>query len=190
MIPRRDRLVTLKMIKGSKFASGDELPRFQNEARVVASLDHPNIVPILEVGEFEGHHCFSMKPIAGGSLARRLDAYAGDPGAATALFTTVAEAAHHAHQRGILHRDLKPANIPLDEQGRPHVTDFGLAKRLGNDNELTGSGVVVGRPSYMVPEQALGKKGSPTIATDVYGLGTILYALLSNRAPLAADTPS
>ncbi len=136
-----------------------------------------------------GQHCFSMKLIAGGSLSQRLDAYAADPAAAAALVIAVAEAVHHAHQRGILHRDLKPANILVDEQGQPHVTDFGLAKRIGDDSELTRTGSVVGTPSYMAPEQALGKGGSTTTATDVYGLGTILYALLAGRAPFVGDTP-
>ncbi len=184
-----NRLVALKMIKDSEFASVDDRLRFQNEARVVATLDHPNIVPILDVGEFEGQHCFSMKLIAGGSLSKRLDAYAADPGAAAALVIAVAEAVHHAHQRGILHRDLKPANILVDEQGRPHVTDFGLAKRIGDDSELTRTGSVMGTPSYMAPEQALGKGGSTTTATDVYGLGTILYALLANRRRSSATRP-
>ena len=184
-----NRLVALKMIKDSEFASGDDRLRFQNEARVVAILDHPNIVPILDVGEFEGQHCFSMKLIAGSSLSRRLDAYAADPGATAALVIAVAEAVHYAHQRGILHRDLKPANILVDEEGRPHVTDFGLAKRIGDDCELTRTGSVLGTPSYMAPEQALGKGGSTTTATDVYGLGTIIYALLANRPPFVGDTP-
>jgi eukaryotic-like serine/threonine-protein kinase len=184
-----NRLVALKMIRDSEFASGDELIRFQNEAKTVATLDHPNIVPILDVGEFQGHHCFSMKLVAGGSLAQRLGEYAAQPAAAAALLVTVAEAVHDAHRQGILHRDLKPANILIDEQGRPHVTDFGLARRIDDDNELSVSGRVVGTPSYMAPEQALGKSGSTTTATDVYGLGTILYALLTGRAPFAGDTP-
>ena len=174
-----DRRVALKMIKDSEFASGDELLRFQNEARVVATLDHPNIVPILEVGQFEGQHCFSMKLIQGGSLAERQGGYANDPAAVAAVMVTIADAVHHAHQRGILHRDLKPANILIDEHGRPHVTDFGLAKRLGDDSELTRTGSVAGTPSYMAPEQSLGRAGTTTTATDVYGLGTILYALLA-----------
>ncbi len=177
------------MIKDSEFASGDELLRFQNEARVVATLDHPNIVPILEVGQFEGQHCFSMKLIQGGSLAERQGGYANDPAAVAAVMVTIADAVHHAHQRGILHRDLKPANILIDEHGRPHVTDFGLAKRLGDDSELTRTGSVAGTPSYMAPEQSLGRAGTTTTATDVYGLGTILYALLAGRAPFAGDTP-
>jgi WD40 repeat protein/tRNA A-37 threonylcarbamoyl transferase component Bud32 len=184
-----NRLVALKMIRDSEFASGHELFRFQNEAKVVATLDHANIVPIIEVGNLEGQHWFSMKLVAGGSLAQRLGEYTAQPPAAAALLVTVAEAVHYAHQRGILHRDLKPANILIDEQGRPHVTDFGLARRIDDDNELSVSGRVAGTPSYMAPEQTLGKSGSTTTATDVYGLGTVLYALLTGRAPFAGDTP-
>ena len=183
-----NRAVALKMIKSGGFATEAELLRFQNEAEAVAQLDHPHIVPIYEVGRHRGRHFFSMKLIAGTSLDKRLAEFAADPRAAARLVAIVAEAVHHAHQRGILHRDLKPANILLDERGQPHVTDFGLAKRIEGDGELTQSGAPVGTPSYMSPEQATGAKGSLSTATDVYGLGTILYALLAGRAPFAGTT--
>ena len=126
--------------------------------------------------------------MSGSGLDKLLADFAADPRAAARVVAVVAEAVHHAHQRGILHRDLKPANILLDERGLPHVTDFGLAKRIKDDGELTQSGAPVGTPAYMSPEQAVGDKGSLSTATDVYGLGTILYALLAGRAPFAGTT--
>ena len=148
-----NRAVALKLVRSGSFASESELLRFQNEAEAVAQLDHPHIVPIYEVGSHRGRHFFSMKLIAGSSLDKRLAEFAADPRAAARLVAVVAEAIHHAHQRGILHRDLKPANILLDEQGEPHVTDFGLAKRIDGDFELTQSNALIGTPSYMAPEQ-------------------------------------
>jgi eukaryotic-like serine/threonine-protein kinase len=183
-----NRAVALKMIKSGGFASEGELLRFQNEAEAVAQLDHPHIVPIFEVGQHGGRHFFSMKLIVGTGLDKRLADFAEEPRAAARVVDIIAQAVHHAHQRGILHRDLKPANILLDERGLPHVTDFGLAKRIKGDGDLTCSGAVMGTPSYMSPEQAAGDKGSLSTATDVYGLGTILYAMLAGRAPFAGTT--
>ena len=171
-----NRLVALKMIRAGVLADDVDLRRFQNEAEAVAQLDHAGIVPVYEVGEHQGQKYFSMKLIPGGSLGARLDAYKDDPRAVAALLADVAEAVQHAHARGILHRDLKPANILLDEQGKPHVTDFGLAKRFQESVELTQSGAVMGTPAYMAPEQSLGRRGAVTTASDVYGLGAVLYA--------------
>ena len=182
------RLVALKLIRSAEFATAAELSRFQNEAEAVARLDHPHIVPIYEVGQHRGLRFFSMKLIAGVSLDKKLAAFAADFAASARLVAIVAEAVHHAHQRGILHRDLKPANILLDEDGKPHVTDFGLARRIENDSELTQSGMPMGTPSYMSPEQARGERGALTTATDVYGLGSILYALLTGQAPFAGSS--
>jgi tetratricopeptide (TPR) repeat protein len=178
-----NRFVALKVIKDAQFASEHELRRFQNEVEAVAQLDHPHIVPIYDVGEFQGRRYFSMKLIAGSSLDKRLADFVADPRAAARLLAMVAKAVHHAHERGILHRDLKPANILLDERGQPYVSDFGLAKRLTTDSELTHSGTLMGTPLYMSPEQAQGPKAPSTTATDVYGLGSILYALLAGRPP-------
>jgi WD40 repeat protein len=183
------RVVALKMILGGAFATPAEVARFRAEAENAAGLDHPNIVPIHEVGEHDGLPFFSMKLIEGESLARCRERYAADPRAAAELVRLVAEAVHHAHQRGVLHRDLKPANVLLDGEGKPHVTDFGLARRLEGGAGLTRSGALVGTPAYMAPEQAAGRAEQLTTATDVYGLGALLYELLTGRPPFQADTP-
>ncbi|HEY2154584.1 MAG TPA: serine/threonine-protein kinase, partial [Isosphaeraceae bacterium] len=183
-----NRPVAVKMIRAGLFAGEADLRRFRIEAEAVAHLDHPRIVPIYGVGEHQDYHYFSMKLIPGGSLARRLPEYPADPRAAARLVAEVAQAIQHAHDRGILHRDLKPSNILLDDEGSPLVTDFGLAKRSGDDSGLTQSGAIVGTPSYMAPEQASGHNAAITAQTDVYGLGAVLYALLTGRPPFVADT--
>ncbi|MCI0458444.1 MAG: serine/threonine protein kinase [Gemmataceae bacterium] len=185
---RLGRLVALKMIRAADMASELEVERFRNEAAIVAQLDHPNIVPVYEVGENEGQVYYSMKLIEGGGLADRPERFGSDPRGSARLLITVARAVHHAHQRGILHRDLKPSNILLDREGNPHVTDFGLAKRITTDSNLTQSGTLVGTPSYMAPEQTSGQRGLVTTATDVYGLGGILYALLTGSPPCEGET--
>jgi serine/threonine protein kinase len=183
-----NRPVALKMILAGRYASPDDLLRFRNEAEAVANLDHPNIVPIHEVGQHEGHSYFAMKLIEGGSLGEHLPEFTLDPKSAARLLAVVARAVHHAHQRGVLHRDLKPSNILLDAEGQPHVVDFGLAKRVEGDPELTVSGAIVGSAPYMSAEQASGKRKSITTATDIYGLGAILYAMLTARPPFQADS--
>ena len=182
-----NRVVALKMILSGQLASEAEVQRFLVEAQAAANLDHPNIVPIYEVGEQKGLHYFSMKLIEGTGLGQQMARFANDPEAAVRLIVVAARAVHHAHQRGILHRDLKPGNILVDRRGEPHITDFGLAKRVEEDSNLTVSGAIMGTPAYMPPEQASGVKGL-TVAVDVYGLGAILYELLTGRPPFKGDT--
>jgi WD40 repeat protein len=183
-----NRLVALKMIRRGDLGSEEER-RFRHEAEIVALLDHPNIVPIYEVGEASGRHFFSMKLMEGGSLAGQPARFVEGPRSAARTMVAVARAVHHAHQHGILHRDLKPANILLDRDGTPHVTDFGLAKRMDADESLSPAGALVGTLRYMAPEQLAAGRAALTTSADVYGLGTILYALLTGQPPFAgADT--
>jgi serine/threonine-protein kinase len=182
-----NRSVALKMIRAGVLAGDADLRRFQNEAEAVAALDHAGIVPVHEVGEHGGQRYFSMKLVPGGSLAGRLDRYRDHPRVAAVLVAEAADAVHHAHLRGILHRDLKPANILVDEQGHPHITDFGLARRVEGDSELTESGAILGTPAYMAPEQASGHRAAVTTASDIYGLGAVLYTLLAGKAPFGGE---
>ncbi|HVR75418.1 MAG TPA: serine/threonine-protein kinase, partial [Planctomycetota bacterium] len=189
-----NRLVALKMVLHGEFASRSEVERFRREAEAVAGFDHPNLVPVYEVGELESFHYFSMRLLDGGSLAAprlggKLVSRLFEPRETAKLLEKTARAVHHAHERGILHRDLKPANILLDSAGEPHVSDFGLARRLEMDSTLTRTGEVLGTPSYMAPEQATGGGNQATPLADVYSLGAILYDLLTGRPPFEGPTP-
>ncbi|MFK7821521.1 MAG: serine/threonine-protein kinase [Planctomycetaceae bacterium] len=182
-----DRTVALKMVLGGKFASDDEIQRFRIEGEAAARLDHPGIVPIYEIGEADGNHFFSMKFIDGSALDDRLDDYQSDERKTAELLISIARAVQHAHQRGVLHRDLKPANVLLDEDGNPSVTDLGLAKRMDGESELTQTGLIMGTPGFMAPEQAAGQKDITT-AADVFSLGAILYWLITGQAPFKGET--
>jgi serine/threonine protein kinase/Tol biopolymer transport system component len=183
-----NRIVAVKLLLAGRFSSPEFVQRFRAEAEAAANLQHPNIVAIHEVGEHEGHQYFSMDYVAGQNLAQRAKGAPLPPELAADYLRTIAGAVHHAHQRGILHRDLKPSNILIDALDQPRITDFGLAKRLGADSELTLTGQVVGTPQFMSPEQARGRRGEVTVASDLYSLGAVLYFLLAGRPPFAAET--
>jgi len=213
-----NRPVALKMILTGQLATPALVQRFHTEAEAAARLDHPNIVPIYEIGEHDGQHYFSMKLIPGGTLAQAMSkseirnpkgarnpksgGHGVQPVGALSfglghsldirhwafVISKIARAVHYAHQRGILHRDLKPTNILLDDQGDPHVTDFGLAKLTEDDSSLTISAAILGTPAYMSPEQAAGQSKALTTAADIYSLGAILYELLAGQPPFRAET--
>jgi eukaryotic-like serine/threonine-protein kinase len=178
-----NRPVALKMILAGQLASEQDVKRFYSEAEAAATLDHPNIVPIYEVGQHEGQHYFTMGYVDGPSLAAKLEPAGWQPKEAARLLRQIAEAVQYAHARGVIHRDLKPPNVLLGADGVPRITDFGLAKRSEGTSDLTATGQILGTPSYMSPEQAAGKTLEIGPLTDVYSLGAILYALLTGRPP-------
>jgi serine/threonine protein kinase len=184
-----ERTVALKAIVPGHLSAEDELLRFRTEVEATARLHHPNIVAIYEVGEFQGQHFYSMELVEGPSLVKRLENGPLPGRQAAGYVATIARAIHHAHCHGVLHRDLKPGNILLDADDQPHVTDFGLAKKLGGDSSQTRTGAVMGTPSYMAPEQAAGRTKDVGPACDVYGLGAVLYELLTGRPPFHSDNP-
>jgi eukaryotic-like serine/threonine-protein kinase len=183
-----DRIVALKILRDAKVASTIDLARFRAEASSAAGLDHPHIVPVYAVGDHEGLPYFIMRLIEGQSLSRRLAEGPIPPRDAAALLAPIARAVDYAHRRGVLHRDLKPSNILVDRDGMPHVADFGLAKRLDVDLDLTSSGAIVGTPGYMAPEQVNMGRGQIGPASDVYSLGAVLYQMLTGRPPFQAAT--
>src|SRR5436190_1966001 len=183
-----NRIVALKVISLGQWASRAHLKRFRREAEAAASLDHPCIVPIYEVDERDGSCYFSMKLIEGGQLDEVVKRTPMPVRQATALMAKVARTVHYAHEHGILHRDIKPGNILLDAKGEPHLTDFGLARLVESESTVTRTLEVLGTPSYMAPEQAVGNNAAISSATDVYGLGAVLYQLLSGHPPFAGGT--
>jgi serine/threonine protein kinase len=184
-----DRVVAFKMILDSELGTKESVERFHREARAAAALDHPNIVPVYHSGEHEGRHFFTMAYVEGATLKETVHRDGlPSPHHAVGLLLAVADAVEFAHRKNILHRDLKPENVLIDQQGRPRVTDFGLAKRVDADPVLTGSGQVLGTPCYLPPEQALGDAARIGPASDVYGLGGILYFLLTGRPPFQGET--
>jgi eukaryotic-like serine/threonine-protein kinase len=196
-----DRIVALKMILRGELASASDLTRFRAEAESAARLHHPNVTAVYEIGDHDGQPFFSMQFVEGTTLARRIAEGPLPAREAARLLLPICRAIAEAHRNGLLHRDLKPSNILIDPTGHPFVSDFGLAKRVtadasrgaGNDDHtlsvLTHSGAIVGTPGYMAPEQAAGNRGDVGRATDVYGLGALLYATLTGRAPFQSASP-
>jgi tRNA A-37 threonylcarbamoyl transferase component Bud32 len=182
------RIVAVKMIRSGELAGETEVKRFHSEAEAAAQLQHPNIVAIHEIGKHQGQHYFSMDFVEGKNLAQVANGKPVAARSAAEWLKAIAGAVQFAHQRGVLHRDLKPQNIMLDAAGQPRVMDFGLAKTLGGDSSVTNTGAVMGSPSYMSPEQALGRNDLVSPASDVYSLGAILYELLTGRPPFRGKT--
>jgi serine/threonine-protein kinase len=194
-----DRVVALKIVLAGSRATNADLARFRGEAETAARLNHPHIVPVYDVGQHDGLPYFTMRYVPGTTLADRL-AEGPLPGREAArLLAPVARAIANAHQQGVLHRDLKPSNVLIDTEGRPYVSDFGLAKRLlaepADDSHTvplapkTQTGAILGTPGYMSPEQAAGSRGTIGPSTDIYSLGAILYSLLTGRPPFQAASP-
>ena len=184
-----DRTVAVKMLLRRDLANHSDLARFRSEAEAAARLDHPGIVSIFEVGECDGTPFYSMRFIEGTTLAHRLKEGDIHPREGAELLAKVADAIEAAHSRGILHRDIKPSNILIDTAGEPHVSDFGLAKRLEADHAVTHTGAILGTPCYMSPEQAAGSRGESGPSSDVWSLGAILYQMLTGRPPFQASSP-
>src|SRR6266536_2369302 len=182
------RTVALKVVGLGQWATKAHVKRFHLEAEAAASLDHPCIVPIYEVGEREGSCYFSMKFIDGGQLDEVVKRKPISARNAAKLIAKLARTVHHAHEHGILHRDIKPGNILIDAKGEPHLTDFGLARLVETESTVTHTLDVLGTPSYMAPEQAVGNNAGVSSATDVYGLGAVLYQLLTGHPPFAGGT--
>jgi TolB-like protein/Tfp pilus assembly protein PilF/predicted Ser/Thr protein kinase len=183
-----NRTVALKVINLGQWASKAHVKRFRREAEAAARLEHPGIVPIHEVGERDGSCYFSMKFVEAGQLDDVVRRAPMSMRQAAELIAKVARTVHYAHEHGILHRDIKPGNILLDQKGEPHLTDFGLARLVESESSVTQTLDVLGTPSYMAPEQAVGNNAAVSSATDVYGLGAVLYQLLTGQPPFAGGT--
>src|SRR5213596_3659638 len=183
-----NRTVALKVIGHGQWATESHLRRFRLEAEAAAGLTPPSIVPINEIGEGDGCCYFSMNLIEGGQLDEVAMHEAISIRRAAELIAKLARTVHYAHEHGILHRDIKPGNILLDTEGEPHLTDFGLARLVETESTVTRTTEVLGTPSYMAPEQASGNNVALTSATDIYGLGAVLYQLLTGHPPFAGGT--
>jgi serine/threonine protein kinase len=184
-----NRIVALKMILSGAIAAPEDIKRFYTEAEAAASLEHPSIVPIYEIGEYEGQHFFSMALVDGKSLAEPLKNGPLEATEAAAIMAKVADAIDYAHSKGVIHRDIKPANILIDPKGDPKITDFGLARIDEGDSILTRTGLILGTPSFMPPEQASGKVRDIGPASDVYSIGATLYCLITGQPAFQGSSP-
>src|SRR5437868_14394216 len=183
-----NRTVALKIIGVGRWATEAHLKRFRLEAEAAASLNHPLIVPIHDIGERDGYCYFSMNLVEGGQLDEAARSQAIPIRRAAELIAKLARTVHYAHEQGVLHRDIKPGNILLDAEGEPHLTDFGLARLVETESTVTRTTDVLGTPSYMAPEQAHGNNVEVNAAADIYGLGAILYHLLTGCPPFTGPT--
>ena len=183
-----NREVAVKMILRGRLASDADLQRFLAEAASTAKLEHPNIVPVYDVGDFDGRPFFSMQFVPGETLADRLNHGPLPQREAAEIVTRIARAVAFAHEQGVFHRDLKPSNILLSAEGQPLVMDFGLAKEVDTKDDLTRSGMLIGTPAYMSPEQASGRRAMVGPPSDIYSLGCVLYFALTGRAPFVAES--
>jgi tetratricopeptide (TPR) repeat protein/tRNA A-37 threonylcarbamoyl transferase component Bud32 len=181
-----DRLVAIKVLRAGELAEPSDLVRFIDEARAAAAIQHPNIVAIYDSGERDGQLYFAMAYVEGQSLAQMVRENVFKPHDAATCVKTIAETMQAAHDGGVIHRDLKPSNVLVDKKGRPLIADFGLAKHVANQSQLTATGVIMGTPSYMSPEQARGDNGAVGVHSDVYAIGAILYELVTGRPPFRA----
>ncbi|HEX5270136.1 MAG TPA: protein kinase, partial [Gemmataceae bacterium] len=186
--PQLDREVALKVPRAGLLDSPNRVERFLREARAAAQLRHPNIVPVYDAGQDGGRHYIAAAFIAGQALSAAVEENGIDCRRAATVVRALADAVGYAHTLGIVHRDIKPANVMLDEEDRPHLTDFGLAARAEEAEKLTQEGSVLGTPAYMAPEQAGGQQGEPRPASDQYSLGVLLYELLTGKTPFAGPT--
>ena len=184
-----NQAVAVKMILAGNFAAPIERQRFLAEAEASNNLKHPNIAPVMDIGEYNGMPFYSMRLIEGQTLSQRLAAGPLPTRRAAAMMGKVCDAIQYAHEHGVLHRDIKPSNILINEDGEPFVVDFGLAKKQSSKLSLTNTGAVIGTPSYMSPEQASGARAQVSFNADIYSLGAVLYHMVTGRPPFLGERP-